>query len=94
MKVKIQQRSVYHKFAEVEIEVPDHIKEDMLVDWIYRNEHLYTDNMDNAIGKAEYEFGFGTDCDSNQYNKSCMDETHSESEWRYECDKLKLGGHL
>jgi len=23
MKVKIQQRSVYHKFAEVEIEIPD-----------------------------------------------------------------------
>lgn len=94
MKVKIQQRSVYHRFAEVEIEVPNHVKEDMLAAWIYRNEHLYIDEMDNAMSKAEYEFGFGTDSDSNHYNKSCMDETHSESEWRYECDNLKTGGHL
>ena len=94
MKVKIQQRSVYHKFAEVEIEVPNHLTEDSLIDYLFEHEDLYIDKIDEAMNEAEYEFGFGTDSDANSHYNSCMNEPESESEWRYDCDELKTGGHL
>ena len=34
MKVTIQQRSVYHKYAELEIEIPDSIKADDISDYL------------------------------------------------------------
>ena len=94
MKVKIQQRSIYHKFAEVEIEVPNNIKEDGLADYLIDHEQLYVDKIDDALSKAEYHYGFGTDADANAHHNSCMNEDDSESEWRYECEDLKTGGHL
>lgn len=94
MKVKIQQRSVYHKFAEVEIEVPNNIKEDGLADYLIDNEQLYVDKIDEALSKAPYHYGFGTDADANSHYNSCMNEDDSESEWRYECEEIKTGGHL
>jgi len=86
MKVKIQQRSVYHKFAEVEIDVPKDIKEEDIQDYLDDNEHLYVDKIDKAISKAKYEYGFGLG--------DGMEDEREESEWRYECEKLELGGHL
>lgn len=103
MKVKIQQRSVYHKFAEVEIEVDkddlEHFKLENgkytdIVDYLNANCHLYDDKIDEAISKAEYHYGFGTDADANSHHNSCMNEENSESEWRFECEELKTGGHL
>jgi|TARA_B110000208_G_scaffold183389_1_gene236055 hypothetical protein len=85
MKVKIQQRSVYHKFAEIEIEVPDTITEDNLQDYLEDREDV-DEQIDEAISKAEYEYGFG--CDSS------MHKILEESEHRYQCDKLNTGGHL
>ena len=84
MKVKIQQRSVYHKFAEVEIEIPDGIED--IQEWLIENEQTYIYEMDASVNEAKYEFGFGTD--------SSMNESDQESEWRYQVDELKLGGHL
>ena len=88
MKVKIQQRSVYHKFAEVEIEIPNNIKTEDLTDYLWDNEHLYVDKIDDAISKASYVFGFGIDLDSD------MNEFDQESEWRYEIVDKNYGGHL
>jgi hypothetical protein len=34
MKVTIQQRSVYHKYAEVEVEIPNNIKEDEISEYL------------------------------------------------------------
>ena len=85
MKVKIQQRSVYHKFAEIEIEVPDTMTEDNLQDYLEDREDV-DEQIDEAISKAEYEYGFG--CDSS------MHKILEESEHRYQCDKLNTGGHL
>lgn len=93
MKVKIQQRSVYHKFAEVEVEVPDNVTAESLGDYLIDND-FYSEKMDKAISKADYEFGFGTNSDSNSYNNSHFTENESESEWRYDCKQLKVGGHL
>ena len=70
VKVKIQNRSVYHKFAEVEIEIPkdwrdkDGVKDyydDYLLDYLHDNEDLYADKMDEALSKAEYIYGTGRD---------------------------------
>ena len=83
MKVKIQQRSTYHKFTEIEIEVPN-LECNDVHDWILENEDLWSANMDNAVSKTEYEFGVGS--------YEGMD-SEDESEWRYECPE-GYGGHL
>ena len=100
MKVKIQQRSVYHKFAEVEIEIDKKDYEDYikyytkdgkeyhdLYDYLLDNEQLYNDKIDKAISEADYTFGSGAD------DYDGMDD-NSDSEWRYDCEDLKIGGHL
>ena len=97
MKVKIETRQVYHKYAQVEIEVCedefDHFKLDngkwtTLQDYLISHEDLYTDKIDQAISKAKYECGNGIE------EHDGMNEPQSNSEWRYECDKLHDGGHL
>jgi hypothetical protein len=100
MKVKIQQRSVYHKFAEVEIDIDkkdyqEYIKFNTsqgrewhdIQDYLLENENLYVDKIDDAMSKAEYIHGSGL------YDYKGMDED-TNSEWRFECDELKTGGHL
>ena len=100
MKVKIQQRSVYHKFAEVEIEIDkkdyqEYIKFNTakgkpwhdIQDYLIEHEDLYVDKIDEAIDKAEYIHGSGL------YDYRGMDDK-SDSEWRFECEELELGGHL
>jgi len=88
MKVKIQQRSVYHKFAEVEVEVPNNLTEEQVLDYLWENEDIYVDKIDTAMSEANFEYGSGVD----DYNG--MNEPESVSEWRFECDHLKIGGHL
>tara|TARA_R100000935_G_scaffold8484_3_gene17808 strand:+ start:112 stop:402 length:291 start_codon:yes stop_codon:yes gene_type:complete len=96
MKVTIQQRSVYHKYAEVEINIDEDDYEDYqinnkdahLQDYLEENAHLYGEEIDKKIHEANYEFGFGVD----EHNG--MDMKDSESEWRYDCEELKTGGHL
>ncbi len=97
MKVKIQQRSVYHKFAEVEIEIDkddlehfliDNGKSTTIHDYLIEKSHLYDEQIDNKISTAEYVHGTGL------YDFKGMDDAESDSEWRYECDELKTGGHL
>lgn len=89
MKVKISQRSVYHKYAEIEIEVPDNLKHEEVLDYLDKYPQMYEYEIDDALSNAEYEFGFGLD--------NGMDEKDSESEWRFdvmEKGKLTYGGHL
>jgi len=97
MKVKIETRQVYHKFAEVEIEVCEddfeHFRLDngkwtTLQDYLISHEDLYTDKIDQAISKAEYVHGTGL------YDYDGHEDAEAESEWRYECDEIHDGGHL
>ena len=88
MKVKVIQRSVYHKIAEVEVEVPDGMECNDIHDYLLDNEDLYVDKIDKAMSEAEYEYGSGVD------DYRGMNEPESSSEWRYECEELELGGHL
>jgi hypothetical protein len=94
MKVKIMQRSVYHKIAIVEIEIPDTIKKEDTQPYLIDNEDLYVDKIDEKMEKAEYEFGFGTDYDSNSHYDTDFNERDQESEWRYEIAGKNYGGHL
>ena len=89
MKVKIMQRSVYNKYAEVEVEVPNDIKEEDVQSYLIDNEDLYFEEIDEKISKAEYEFGFGLEYTG-------MGEKASESEWRFEVltEGENYGGHL
>tara|TARA_Y100001973_G_C5147260_1_gene306097 strand:- start:803 stop:1066 length:264 start_codon:yes stop_codon:yes gene_type:complete len=87
MKVKIQNRSVYHKFGEIEIEIPKDIREEDIHEYLLDNEHLYANKIDKAISKSNLEYGSGV----NDYRG--MDD-ESDSEWRFECEQLKIGGHL
>lgn len=80
------QRSVYHKYAEVEIDIPDMECND-IHEYILENENLYIDKIDKAISEANFEYGSGV----NDYTG--MDEPLAESEWRFEYGN-KYGGHL
>lgn len=86
MKVKVINRSVYHKYAEVEIEIPNDVED--IQEWLIDNAHTYIYEMDKSINESKYQFGSGV----NDYDG--MNEPLSESEWRYDCDELNIGGHL
>ena len=90
MKVIISQRSVYHKYAEVEIEIPAIIvRRDQVQEWLTDNEELYIDKMDDALNNADIEFGFGLG--------DGMVWKDDESEWRFDImeeGKPTYGGHL
>jgi hypothetical protein len=87
MKVKIMQRSVYHKYAEVEIEIPNIIvRRGQTQEYLSDNEHLYIDKLDTAHAEAQLEFGSGV----NDY--AGMTDADAELEWRYEVNGQ--GGHL
>ena len=91
-KVVISNRSVYHKYAEVTIEIPNDVKDDDIPQWLYDNESEYTDTLDKSLSEAKYEFGFGIG-----YG---MDEVESESESRYDVvdpevkGRFTFGGHF
>jgi hypothetical protein len=87
MKVKIKTRQVYHRYAEVEIDVHD-MECHRLHEYLLENEHLYTDEIDDKISKAEYICGNGCDNDIN------WTEPSADSEWRFEYSEGKYGGHL
>jgi hypothetical protein len=88
-KVTITTRVIYHKIASVTIDVPDDIPNDKVQDWIWENEHLFTDELDQNLSKASYDYGFGISDD--------MDWIDQESETRYDVNEngeIAYGGHL
>jgi hypothetical protein len=85
MKVKLTTRQVYHKIAEVEIEIPN-MKEEEVADYLIENENLYTHEIDKKVSEAEYDYGFGLG--------DGMDERDVVEEWRYDIVDKNFGGHL
>lgn len=85
MKVKILQRSVYYKTAELEIEIPNETEN--VDEYLQENEHLWVDEIDHKINESEFIFGIGMDSGD-------WTDKDEDSEWRYECHELKIGGHL
>jgi hypothetical protein len=97
MKVKIQARRVYHKFAEVEIEVCEDDFDDYrfengkwvtLQDYLIDKEEMYYEEVEEALAKSEYEGGNGVE------DYDGMNEPESQSEWRYDCKEIHDAGHL
>jgi hypothetical protein len=86
--VTIKTRAVYHKVAEVTIEVPDHIQDEDVRDWIWDNENMFVDELDDKLSEAVLDYGFGL---SDEF-----EERDCESETRYdvfENGQITFGGH-
>tara|TARA_R100000734_G_C3317770_1_gene111194 strand:+ start:336 stop:602 length:267 start_codon:yes stop_codon:yes gene_type:complete len=88
MKVTISERRVYHKIAEVEIEIPSNIELDDVSDYLMENEHLYVDRLDNKISVSESEYGFGMGIGAYWTDKD------QEVETRFDIESEEYGGHL
>ena len=94
MKAVIKIRTVYYKYAEIEINVPSTLHDDLdkVYDYIVEKETEWGNELESAIDKAEFEHGNGMDSDD-----GWTDET-SEQEVRYEIDadkdSYRMGGHL
>tara|TARA_R110000796_G_scaffold75260_2_gene168881 strand:+ start:1395 stop:1658 length:264 start_codon:yes stop_codon:yes gene_type:complete len=78
MKVKLQQRSVYHKFVEIEVEVPDSVEFNNIQEWLINNDQLWSDQIDQAMSEEPVQYGNGME----MYEG--MNEVEADSEWRYE----------
>jgi len=77
--ITVSNRSVYFKYAEVEVTIPDDIKDEDILDWLTSNEHEFVERIDNAIYKSDYE---------------CSD-SECEWRYDVEVDgKQTIGGHL
>jgi hypothetical protein len=88
MKVKIEKRSVYHKFVELEIEIPDTIKEDEIDEYLLSIEDQWIDKIDHKTNQSEFVSGTGL------YDHPGHEDSEADHEWRYECEEWGIGGHL
>jgi len=88
MKVKIEQRTVYHKFVELEIEIPNTIESDGIEDYILSIEDRWVDKLDHKLNETEFVIGNGL------YDHNGHEDSESDEEFRYECEERKVAGHL
>lgn len=90
-KVIVTTRAVYHKVATVEVTVPSTVEDENVQDWLWDNEHLFIDKLDDNLANAKLEYGFGVTMDNGMVWKE------EESETRYdvydEMGDIKYGGH-
>ena len=88
-KVTITERRVYHKVADIEIEVPDIIVRRKQVDeWLLDNEDKWEQALDDKFNDAELNWGHGID----KYDG--MEDFENNSETRYDVINENYGGHL
>ena len=88
-KVTITERRVYHKVADIEIEVPDIIVRKKQVDkWLLDNEDKWEQDLDDKFETAELEHGTGLGMVPD------MDEIEADIETRYDIINENYGGHL
>ncbi len=85
MKVKVEIRKIYHKIAEVEIDVPN-MKYEEVADYLIENENLYNEKMYKKLEEVEYSAGFGIG--------NGMNKRDAVKEWRYDIYENIYGGHL
>jgi hypothetical protein len=53
MTVRITERRLYSKIVEVEVDIPDNISIDEVDYYLYENEHLYVDKIEEEMQKAK-----------------------------------------
>ena len=87
-KVVISTRAVYHKYAEVTIEVPSNIEDENIDNWITNNDN-FSEELDQKLSEAKFEFGFGLDGNMNDFDE--------DSETRFDVynskGEITYGGH-
>ena len=97
IKIKIQQRSVYHKITEVEIEVDADVYEHYRLDngkwadmgdYLIENEHLWSSELEDSICVEDYVLGNGSDSNND------FTDTNAETETRWVWEEEQAGGHL
>ncbi len=59
--IKITATRTYTKTAEVEIPCPDDLPMEKVLDYLYTNNGLWEDNLENKIGEANLEGDFNSD---------------------------------
>ena len=75
--IRISTRAVYHKVAYVDIQVPSDLSNDKVLEWIYDNEDLFVEELDEKLSKAEYNYGRGLNGDYG------FDDDSADSETQY-----------
>jgi len=86
--VTISERRVFHKYGEITISIPQEIPQNDVHQWLMDNEHTWEKDLDKALSKADYEFGFGVGDHDGMYDEN------SEIESRYDINGENFGGHL
>jgi hypothetical protein len=88
-KVVISTRVVYHKIAEVTIEVPIEMPDDEVDEYLINND-VYSSQLEINLAKAEFEGGLGLDDN--------FDDAEEEQETRFDIydskGKTNYGGHI
>jgi hypothetical protein len=87
MKVTISARQVYFKTTKIAINIPNDIPANDVGDYLNKNPELYSNSIYRALEEEEHEEGIG------MHSGHWTDE-NMDSEWRYDCKELKIGGHV
>ena len=86
MKVKIGNLSVYHRFTEIEIEIPE-MDEDKVSRYLLDNEENWCYTLDSEVTKSTTQFTSG----KGEYDGY---DDGSDSETRFDITGKQYGGHL
>ena len=87
-KVVISARVVYHKYADVTIDVPSNINDEDIDAWITNNDN-FSEELDYKLSNATFEYGFGLDGNMNDFD--CENETRFDV---YDTNgTITYGGH-
>jgi hypothetical protein len=91
--VVVSQRQVFHKYAQIKVQIPNDLAEDKVNDWLMENEDKWVEKLNNKARRTRIEYGFGLD--------DGMVEQDQTSETRYDVivetpqnTKQVFGGHL
>ena len=88
-KVTITTREVYHKIASVTIDVPSNVGLHDIQVWLWENQDLYQEEIDNELEQTPVSLGLGLG--------NGMEDSLMESEQRFdffEDDEKTYGGHI
>jgi len=89
-KVIVTTRAVYHKTVSIEVNVPLEVEDDNVMYWLFDNEDLFVDELDEKLSNADFNYGRGL--------TDGMDDDSADSETRYDVvspdGKFTWGGHL
>lgn len=87
--IRMSVRKVYHKFADIELDLPEDVEMENARDWAANNTELWETQLDEKLEAQEVEPGFGLEWHG-------MSESDNECESRFDVvvdKKIVYGGH-